>query len=303
MATPSPSVPAVSELLKRRLLFISGKGGVGKTAVSQAIAETLSRDYRTLWVAFEDPTRPPGELKQVQPKLWHLNCEASTAFEEYAGMKIGVNALTQVFLRNKVIRYLAKAAPGIHELVLLGKVWFERTRYDRVIVDMPSTGYGLAMFQSTKNFTQLFKNGPLFKDAIEMLATFNDPAQTGQIIVALPEEMPLVESLELDEFLISLFPANRAGFVVNRRFPDVTTSLGDPDTWPTPFAADVADYAEKRAKLETHNLEIWQRAGVTYSELPMIAPAASDASAESPGSEEALVHALAERISAQGWGL
>ena len=290
--------PSVSELLQRRLLFVSGKGGVGKTAVSQAIAEHLSRDYRTLWVAFEDPTRPPGELRQLNGRLWHLNCEASTAFEEYAGMKIGVASLTQIFLRNKVIRYLAKAAPGIHELVLLGKVWFERNRYDRVVVDMPSTGYGLAMFQSTQNFTELFKAGPLAKDAVEMLNTFNDPAQTGQLIVALPEEMPLVESLELDEFLMSLFPANRPGFLVNRRFPLTPTNppLGDPDSWPTPVAKDLADYAEKRSALEIDNLKIWILANISFSELPFIVPTAQ-------ASDDAVSRALSKVMAERRWGL
>lgn len=269
---PSPII----EIASRKLIFVSGKGGVGKTVVSQALALALSRNFRTLWVTFEDPLRPAGELRKINPTLEHLNCDASVAFEEYMGMKIGIPALTRVFLQNKLIRFLAKAAPGIHELVLLGKVWHDRTAYDRVVVDMPSTGYGLAMFQSTDNFAQLFKTGPLYKDAVRMLETFRDPAECGQVIVGLPEEMPLRESLELDAYLQALFPANRAGFIVNKRFPRVTTDEEErsenPDSWPSPYASDGLDYARKRSVLEAQNLRLWSEAGIRFSELEHVPP-------------------------------
>jgi anion-transporting ArsA/GET3 family ATPase len=260
---------------RKNLIFVSGKGGVGKTAVSQAIAQTLSREgARTLWVTFEDPTRPAGELIQKNSNLWHLNCDAGLAFEEYAGMKIGMATLTRIFLKNKLVRYLAKAAPGIHELVLLGKVWFERNNYDHVVVDMPSTGYGLAMFQSTQNFSNLFKTGPLYRDAAEMLETFEDPKKTALVIVALPEEMPLRESLELRDYLLSLFPRNPPHFLVNRKFPRVTTpeqeEASPPDSWSEPFAKDAADYARKRSTLESFNLRLWSESGVRFQELDIV---------------------------------
>ena len=64
-------------------------------------------------------------------------------------------------------------------MVLLGKIWFERGHYQHIVVDMPSTGYGLAMFQSTDNFVKLFRAGPLYQDAVAMMKTFGDSTQTG----------------------------------------------------------------------------------------------------------------------------
>lgn len=297
----------MQDLVKRKLIFVSGKGGVGKTAVSKAIALALSRGKagqatppRVLWTTFEDPTRPPGELRQAAPGLWHLNNDAGLAFEEYATLKIGVPLLAQMFLKNKLIRYLSQAAPGIHELVLLGKVWFERTRYDHVVIDMPSTGYGVAMFQSVVNFSRLFKGGgPLQRDALAMLETLGDPAQTGQLIVSIPEETPLRESLELRDLLIGLFPSSPPALLLNKRFPYDPTGEGpglaplpeSPDEWPTPFAAGAVDYIRKRARVERHNLRIWS--DVAYRELRYLPPAPTPEEMTGRIAEELLARGLA----------
>jgi hypothetical protein len=269
--------PTVSSVFKRNIIFVSGKGGVGKTVLSQAAALAHSeRGHRTLWCTFEDPTRPLGEAMQVNANLWHLNIEATVAFEEYATMKIGVGPLARIFLQNKLMRYLAKAAPGIHELVLLGKVWHERKNYDFVVVDMPSTGYGVTMFQSTVNFTRLFQGGPINRDAEEMLKTFADPEQSGQLVVALPEEMPLVEGLELNDFLLQLFPKNFPAFLVNRVFPRATepekSKDEDPDAWKSPVPASATDYVRKRTIVEDHNLRLWRDKGFPFAELPFFPP-------------------------------
>jgi hypothetical protein len=291
------------DVLKRNLLFVSGKGGVGKTVVSQAIALRLNQQgKRVLWATFEDPLMPSHELHEVNPGLFHVNCEATQAFEEYAALKIGIAGLAKIFLQNKVMRYLAKAAPGIHELVLLGKVWFERSRYDHVIVDMPSTGYGLAMFHSTKNFAQLFQGGPINRDAEQMIATFRDPSACGQLIVSLPEEMPLQESIELNQYLTGLFPENKPDFLVNRIFPKLTPRLEpgapsidpDPDRWDTPLARDAHDYLSKRAALEAFNLRIWEQEKIKYRQLSYEAPAQES-------SNRAIVEKLAHQLGSRGY--
>ncbi len=298
---------SLQEALSKSLIFVAGKGGVGKTCVSQAIARALAtqptgrgkRSKRVLWVTFEDPFRPAGELKEIQPNLFELNCEAQTAFEEYTAMKIGIPSLTRILVQNSLVRYLAKAAPGIHELVLLGKVWYERTRWDHVVCDMPSTGYGLAMFQSTSNFADLFRGGPIHSDAESMLETFNNPKECSQLIVSLPEEMPLRESLELNDFLLKLFPKNQPSFLVNRRFPhpaepDVTHL---PDAWNSPLASSPTEYVEKRAVLEAFNLRIWSDLGIPFAELPYIKPTPSEVSVNRI--PESTVNALSEALKRQ----
>jgi anion-transporting ArsA/GET3 family ATPase len=267
----------IKHVLNRNLLFVHGKGGVGKTVVSHAIAlRHAEKKSKTLWINIEDPTRPEGELRQLGPYLWTLNCNFNLAFEEYASMKIGAPKLTRLFLQNKVMRYLARAAPGVRELVLLGKIWFERKHYDYVVVDLPSTGYGLAMFQSTENFFRLFRGGPLHRDAESMLTSFRDPEETGHVIVSLPEEMPLQESLELNEYLQKILPENPAVFFVNRTFPaiesDSLSSLGKPHEWEKPVVHSATEYSKKRFLLEKHNLRLWRDAKVSFGELGFVPP-------------------------------
>lgn len=259
----------MKNLLEKKLLFVSGKGGVGKTIVSHVLARTAAKaGKKTLHVTFEDPAQPQGvitHLNHIHPNLWHLNCEAGIAFEEYVGLKIGIPSLTRVFLKNKVVRYLAKAAPGIHELVLLGKVWFERIHYDIIIADMPSTGYGLAMFHSTANFAKLFKGGPIHTDAMAMIQTFSDPTQTCNLIVSLPEEMPLRESVELKDFLNQIFPNNLPQFLINRKWPKAPSK--------TDHTEPALLFLSARSQLEESNLSIWNEAGIQYWEFPFVIPA------------------------------
>ncbi|MFZ9594936.1 MAG: ArsA family ATPase [Bdellovibrionia bacterium] len=292
---------AIPQALKRNLIFVHGKGGVGKSAVSQAIALRLAEQgHRTLWCTFEDPVKPKGEIIQKTSHLWELNCDFTEAFEEYASMKIGIPALTRIFLQNKLMRYLSQAAPGIHELVLLGKVWFERSHFDHVVVDMQSTGYGLAMFQSTENFIKLFHGGPLNRDAQSMLTTLQDSEQTTHLILSLPEEMPLREALDLNDYLVKLFPQNPAYFFVNRLFPEVQDSSLNiretPKDWPTPLAHSAREYAKKRTLLESYNLRIWRDLGIEFGRLNWVALGQKEANSSS----QALVNQLAEQLKTQG---
>lgn len=260
-------------LLNRPLLFVQGKGGVGKSTVALAVAHLLAQDYRTLLVSIEDPLRPPYDLKKLAPKLDHLNNEATAAFEEYAGRKIGAPNLVKIFLQNRFMRYLAKAAPGIRELVLIGKIWFEMRNYERVVVDMPATGHGLTLFQSLFNWGSLFAGSPLAKDASEMLSTLSDPNRVGHLIVSLPEEMPLVESLELRAQLRRIFANADCALAINRRFPKPLTKAVYPED--RPFAATVEEHAVRKAELEADNLELWK--GESRLEIPFYAPTRDNA--------------------------
>ncbi len=258
------------DITKRSLIFVSGKGGVGKTVLSEALAHCLSsQGKKTLWVTFEDPSFPPGEILQRDESLSHLNCDGHRAFEEYIQLKIKIPALARIFLRNRAIEFLSKASPGVHELVLLGKVWSLRNEYNHIVCDMPSTGYGLAMFQSVQNFSNLFHTGKVRKDADAMYESLADPNQSGNIIVGLPEEMPLQEGIELNAYLSKLFPKNPSAFLVNRCYPNLDSSgiERNPENWKTPLAKSTEEYLKKRSIREQFNLELWKKKSFQFEKI------------------------------------
>lgn len=272
MATSDSSLPPLA-ILNRPLLFVQGKGGVGKSTLALAMAERLSKTHRTLLVSIEDPLRPPYEVRALSPTLDHLNNDATHAFEEYAGRKIGAPNLVKIFLQNRFMRYLAKAAPGIRELVLIGKIWFETRNYARVVVDMPATGHGLTLFQSLFNWGTLFVGSPLAKDATAMIEMLSDPAHVGHLIVSLPEEMPLVEAIELRTQLRKIFARAECALLLNRRFPKPLSDTNYPED--RPFALTAEEHAARKARLEADNLELWH--GEKRLEIPFFPPPMADA--------------------------
>lgn len=254
---------------EKQFLFVQGKGGVGKSTVAEAVARTLARSHRTLLVSIEDPLRKPGDVRSLEPMLDHLNNEATSAFEEYAGLKIGAPKLVRIFLQNHLMRYLAKAAPGVRELVLMGKIWYERRHYGRIVIDMPATGHGLTMFQSLFNWGSLFEGSPIAKDARAVIEGISDPTQTSQMIVSIAEEMPLIESLELRAHLIRIFPKSDVALVANRLFPAPRDSVKISDS-EKPFAETAREHAERKFLMEQQNLEIWK--GEEFTRVPYFAP-------------------------------
>ncbi len=268
---PLPERP-LNELLSRPLIFIQGKGGVGKTTLATALARVSSRTRKTLLISIEDPTQEAGEMKQIGDNLWHLNNEASTSFEEYAGLKIGSPTLVKIFLSNRLMRYFVKAAPGIRELVLMGKIWFEMKNFERIIVDMPATGHGLTMFQSISNWKNLFEGSLLAKDAQAILDVLADPTLVSHLIVALPEEMPLTESLELATHLKAIFQKVEPFYLVNRLSPNHGAEASPLDR---PFADTAVAHLSRKAGTENENLNLWEN--LSYSKLPFYPPTRENA--------------------------
>lgn len=266
-----------SDLETRKLVFILGKGGVGRSTLSEAYARFhAEKERKTLWVTFDYSGLPDGRITPFQKNLDALHCDAASAFEEFIALKLKSSTVAKLFLKAPLVRHLAKAAPGIPDLVQLGKIYHELKHYDRVVVDLPSTGYGLAMFQSIQNFLNLFQGGPIHTDAKKMLEAFEDPEQTGLLITALPEEMPLQEALELEENLRQLLPKNPIAFVVNRVFPK--EGIEPPSQPPSILPQSASDYIFSRVRLEEKNLELWRKAGISFQSVPLFLPSPSSAS-------------------------
>jgi anion-transporting ArsA/GET3 family ATPase len=204
-------------MLEKRLLFVTGKGGVGKTTVSAALGLRAAREGRRVMVCeVSEQERMPelfgaggGGHREVElcEGLWHLSVSPERAKEEWLRYQLRSGALAGVLGHSRIFQYLTAAAPGLTELVTIGKVWelaqldrkaARASPYDLVIVDAPATGQALAMLRAPRTFADVARVGPIHRQAGIIAAFLEDPSATAYVAVTLPEEMPVNETLELE---------------------------------------------------------------------------------------------------------
>ncbi|MBY0400248.1 ArsA family ATPase [Myxococcota bacterium] len=207
----------VRSLLDRRLIVVTGKGGVGKTAVACAVAEAARQaGKRVLLVEtarqeavaarFEKDPRPVGHAgRELAPGLRALRIDPHEALAEYVGLQLKLAVLTDRILRSEIFTQLLEAAPGWRELIVLGKIWHLEQRSDRagrplhdlIVVDAPATGHGLTFLDVPRVARQAVRAGPLARHAGWVEALIHDPERTVLLPVTLPEELPVLETAEL----------------------------------------------------------------------------------------------------------
>ncbi|MFO1518748.1 MAG: ArsA family ATPase [bacterium] len=207
----------LDEILNRRLLIVSGKGGVGKTSVSAALGLIASRAGKKTLIAEVNAAERISQLFGVREfgyeetplseNLYGINIDPKSAFEEYILEQIHSKKLYHLIFENRFVRAFLDATPGLNELLEIGKIWAltERDRdetgknpkYDLVIVDAPATGHGLAFLNVPQVVSHAVRMGPLKTKAEEIVKLVQDVKKTLLILVTLAEEMPINEALEM----------------------------------------------------------------------------------------------------------
>ena len=235
-------------LRDRRLLYVTGKGGVGKTTVAASLgmaAAAAGRRTIVCEVADQDRVSRAFRREGVVPEtevrladnLWAITIDPSRALEEWLARQVGGAGL-KVLARSSAFQYFVAAAPGAKELITIAKVWEltqpsrwdSRNRtYDLVVVDAPAAGHGLAMLTTPSTFGEIARVGPIRRQAFKVRDLLRDPEQTGYVAVALPEEMPVNETLELERRLPEAVGLQLEAIVVNGMWPE-RFSAGDAET-------------------------------------------------------------------------
>jgi anion-transporting ArsA/GET3 family ATPase len=228
----------VSSLLDRRLVVVAGKGGVGKTTVAAALGLVASRaGKRTVICEVAEQERLSDlfgvdaaghEERELAPNLHSVSVDPELAKEEWLRYQLKSGTLAGVLGGSSVFRYLSAAAPGLSELVTIGKVWdlaqLERRTggsvFDLAIVDAPATGHGVAMLRAPSTYAGVARVGPIRRQALQIDAFLRDRRRTGVMVVALPEEMPVNETLDLERRLQEEMEMAIDRAVVNALYPE-----------------------------------------------------------------------------------
>jgi len=203
-------------LFTRRLLVVVGKGGVGKTTVACALAlEAARRGRKVLLCEVDGVARAPqllgarpgplGEAVATAAGPWLMAVEGKAALAEYLAMIIPVKRLLQSVFKSQLYQYFVAAAPGLKELMTIGKIWFEAERtgadgapiWDHVIVDAPATGHGLQYLRMPAAARDTFESGLVHREAQRLVDLLTDPARTAVSLVATAEEMPVNETIAM----------------------------------------------------------------------------------------------------------
>jgi hypothetical protein len=196
-------------LLGRRLLVVSGKGGTGRSTIAAALALTASsRGKRVLVCEVNTRERIPAllgvrpggpEVATIAPGIDHVVVRPREAMREYALLQLRFRALYTAVFENRFVSRFLRFIPSLAELVMLGKVLHHvrQGRWDVVILDGPATGHGIAFLRVPQVMLDTVPPGPLRNDVRWMHELLVDPAVTAVSFVALPEELPANETVEL----------------------------------------------------------------------------------------------------------
>jgi len=234
----------VPGLLDRRLLFVTGKGGVGKSTVTAALAlSAADRGKRVLLVEvdakgnltnlFEHPA-VGFEPREVYPGVWAMQLDTEASLREYLRLNLRIPVVGRIGPIASAFDFVANAAPGVKEVLIVGKVCWEvresiagRADWDLVIVDAAATGHVLAQLDAPRTIRELVMTGPIRNQTEWMLDILHDPSITALNVVTAPEEMPVNETIELIDRARRESQVPLGAVVVNRVLPEPFTTDDD----------------------------------------------------------------------------
>jgi anion-transporting ArsA/GET3 family ATPase len=204
----------IDEFLSPRIHIVSGKGGVGKTTVAAALALVAARHGRKVSVAEVDRKGSLAHLfgaagmdlgyepAELSPGVWGLGIVPEDALAEYLEVQYHMRRISRVFTSSHFVDYITTAAPGLKDILVLGKIWYlENGRgtkhdFDTIVVDAPAAGHMLTFLSAPVGLSDAVRVGPVRRQSDWLVQMLQDPNRTNVHLVSTPEEMPVSETLE-----------------------------------------------------------------------------------------------------------
>jgi anion-transporting ArsA/GET3 family ATPase len=212
-------------------LFVTGKGGVGKTSTAAALAELSARHGRRTLVCEMDAKGAlaaafdVAELRfdptEVQPRLHAMAMNTEDSLREYLRLFVKIPLVGRIGPLARTFDFVADAAPGVKEILAVGKLCYEvrEQHYDVVVVDAEASGHIVAQIDAPRAIRDLVQVGLVRDQTNWMLDILDDPARTGLVVVTTPEEMPVVETIELLDRVRTTTKVDLAAVIANRVLP------------------------------------------------------------------------------------
>ncbi len=226
----------MSDRQASRFDIVIGKGGVGRTTVAAAIALARSREGNPTLLATTSgqerissmlgPPHVGSTNTRLSPTLDAVVLEPWASIEEYTLMMLRLRSLQRLVFGNRFMKSFVTSIPGIYEWAILGKATYHvmerrggRPRYDRIVLDAPATGHGLALLRVPLLIRTAVSSGPVLRDADERWKLMADRSVTRIVLVTLAEEMVVTETLQLASAIEGELGLSAGLVVVNRVIP------------------------------------------------------------------------------------
>ena len=273
----SPRMDREAFCRQSNVVVVAGKGGVGKTTVTAALARLAADSGLDVLVVELDDA---GGLPLLFGWEAAFDYEEAVLYEAAAGRvrgrvitpddalveyleDHGLRRVAKRLVAAGVLEVVATAIPGIREVLVLGKVkQLERSgAFDLIVLDAPAAGHAVTFLTSALGLMDAARGGPLRGQAQEVVELLRDPARCQVVLVCLPEETPVNELIETAYRFEDLVGVALAPVVVNAYYPVLTHLRTDP------VAAAVAAKVDPPCHAEAVRLAAAAEFRVTRQEL------------------------------------
>lgn len=223
---------AFTPLGSRKLLFVTGKGGVGKTTIAAGLARALADEGKSVLLVALDMRSEVGEAfgltkisfepTKIDEHLSVMALDTEAALQEYLKINLRIPIVAKLGVLANALDFLANAAPGVRELLTIGKLCYEvrEKHYDVIVADAPATGHIVGYLAAPEAINSFVRVGLIRNQTDWMVDILHDPTQTGVVAVTTPEEMPILETKQLLSTLDAETKVAVAAAVMNR-MPDI----------------------------------------------------------------------------------